>query len=176
MKQSYRPRGGSIVPCKFSAGCCVWSSGAQRHSACRHWCCQESGTLGQLCHLLNTVSTPPLPLLPPPPLPLQGACCSCWHRDKHTTCAPSKSQSVCTHTDTYIHTYALTHLSPCPHPPPHPPTPLRCPCRKLAVQWHPDKHINNQEEAKKRFQAISEAYNNLMSTNEDDRVEQLAQG
>lgn len=41
------------------------------------------------------------------------------------------------------------------------------------MQWHPDKHPNNQEEAKTRFQAISEAYNNLMSTSEDDRVEQL---
>lgn len=48
-------------------------------------------------------------------------------------------------------------------------------CRKLAVQWHPDKHPNNQEEAKKRFQEISQAYNNLMSTSEDDRVEQLEQ-
>jgi curved DNA-binding protein CbpA len=41
------------------------------------------------------------------------------------------------------------------------------------VQWHPDKHPADAEEAKKRFQAISEAYNNLMSTSEDDRVEQL---
>lgn len=41
------------------------------------------------------------------------------------------------------------------------------------MQWHPDKHPTNQEEAKARFQAISEAYNNLMSTSEDDRVEQL---
>jgi curved DNA-binding protein CbpA len=41
------------------------------------------------------------------------------------------------------------------------------------VQWHPDKHPTNQEEAKKRFQAIAEAYNSLMSTSEDDRVEQL---
>jgi curved DNA-binding protein CbpA len=48
-------------------------------------------------------------------------------------------------------------------------------CRKLAVQWHPDKHPDNQEEAKKRFQEISQAYNSLMSTSEDDRVEQLEQ-
>lgn len=46
-------------------------------------------------------------------------------------------------------------------------------CRKLAVQWHPDKHPNNQEEAKKRFQEISAAYNRLMSSDEDEKIEQL---
>jgi curved DNA-binding protein CbpA len=46
-------------------------------------------------------------------------------------------------------------------------------CRKLAVQWHPDKHPNNQEEASKRFQEIAAAYNRLMSSNEDDHVAQL---
>ncbi|KIY93303.1 putative DnaJ subfamily B member 8 [Monoraphidium neglectum] len=45
--------------------------------------------------------------------------------------------------------------------------------RKLAVQWHPDKHPNNPEEAKAKFQAISAAYNSLMASSEDDRVEQL---
>lgn len=42
------------------------------------------------------------------------------------------------------------------------------------MQWHPDKHPNNQEEAKARFQAISAAYTALMSTSEDDKVEQIA--
>lgn len=45
--------------------------------------------------------------------------------------------------------------------------------RKLAVQWHPDKHPDNQEEAKARFQEISAAYNRLMSSSEDEHVEQL---
>lgn len=45
--------------------------------------------------------------------------------------------------------------------------------KKLAVQWHPDKHPNNQEEASKRFQEIAAAYNRLMSSNEDDHVAQL---
>lgn len=45
--------------------------------------------------------------------------------------------------------------------------------RKLAVQWHPDKHPDNQEEAKAKFQEISAAYTSLMTTNEDEKVEQI---
>ena len=30
--------------------------------------------------------------------------------------------------------------------------------RKLALKWHPDKNPGNQEEAKKKFQKISKAY------------------
>jgi DnaJ domain len=31
---------------------------------------------------------------------------------------------------------------------------IRSAYRKLAVKWHPDKHPNNQEEAKQRFQEV----------------------
>ena len=46
--------------------------------------------------------------------------------------------------------------------------------RRLAKIWHPDKHPNNQEEAKEKFQAIQKAFDSLMSTDEDTRVEALA--
>eukprot|EP00210_Caulerpa_lentillifera_P003093 g2955.t1 len=47
--------------------------------------------------------------------------------------------------------------------------------RKLAVQWHPDKYTGNDKEfAQKKFLEIQQAYQNLMSTDEDQRVEQLA--
>ncbi|EIE20889.1 DnaJ-domain-containing protein [Coccomyxa subellipsoidea C-169] len=46
--------------------------------------------------------------------------------------------------------------------------------RKLAKLWHPDKHPDNQEEAKERFQKISKAYDSLMLTEEDARIEALA--
>lgn len=40
--------------------------------------------------------------------------------------------------------------------------------RKLALQWHPDKHSDkSKEEAKKKFQEISQAYNTL--SNEEKR-------
>lgn len=45
--------------------------------------------------------------------------------------------------------------------------------RQLAKQWHPDKHPDNQEEAKIKFQAIQRAYDSLMSTDEDQRIEAL---
>lgn len=45
--------------------------------------------------------------------------------------------------------------------------------RKLAVKWHPDKHLDNQEAAKAKFQAIQAAYQSLMMSNEDEKVEQL---
>jgi DnaJ-class molecular chaperone len=34
--------------------------------------------------------------------------------------------------------------------------------RKLALKWHPDKNLNNQEEAKKKFEEISNAYQVLL--------------
>jgi len=39
--------------------------------------------------------------------------------------------------------------------------------------WHPDKHPENVEEAKQRFQEIQRAYDSLMTTDEDTRVEAL---
>lgn len=45
--------------------------------------------------------------------------------------------------------------------------------RKLALKWHPDRHPNKQEEAKAKFQAISKAYDSLMSTDEETRIEAL---
>ena len=44
----------------------------------------------------------------------------------------------------------------------------------MAKIWHPDKHPNNQEEAKIKFQAIQKAYDSLMTTDEDAKVEALA--
>ncbi|GLI64258.1 hypothetical protein VaNZ11_007460 [Volvox africanus] len=46
--------------------------------------------------------------------------------------------------------------------------------RRLAMQWHPDKHPDNPDEAKSKFQEIQKAYDSLMSTSEDDIIEQLA--
>ena len=45
--------------------------------------------------------------------------------------------------------------------------------KKLAIQWHPDKHRDNEEAAKAKFQEIQQAYQNLMTTDEDERVEQI---
>ena len=46
--------------------------------------------------------------------------------------------------------------------------------KQLAVQWHPDKHPEDPEAAKAKFQEISRAYNSLMTTDEDEIIEQLA--
>lgn len=46
--------------------------------------------------------------------------------------------------------------------------------RKMAVAWHPDKHPEDPETAKARFQEIQAAYDRLMSSNEDETVHQLA--
>ncbi|KAH0787677.1 dnaJ subfamily B member 1-like [Histomonas meleagridis] len=40
-------------------------------------------------------------------------------------------------------------------------TTLKKAYRKLAMKWHPDKNINNQEQAQAKFQEISEAYDVL---------------
>ncbi|PSC68285.1 Histone deacetylase 14 [Micractinium conductrix] len=45
--------------------------------------------------------------------------------------------------------------------------------RKLALKWHPDKNPNNREDAEKKFQEISQAYERLMTTDEDAKIEQL---
>lgn len=36
--------------------------------------------------------------------------------------------------------------------------------------WHPDKHPENQEEAKLKFQEIGRAYESLMTTDEDATI------
>ncbi len=46
--------------------------------------------------------------------------------------------------------------------------------RCLLQVWHPDKHPENKEEATDRFQKISKAYDSLMLTEEDARIEALA--
>lgn len=37
--------------------------------------------------------------------------------------------------------------------------------RKLAMKWHPDKNINNKEEATKKFKEVTEAYDTLSDDN-----------
>ena len=44
----------------------------------------------------------------------------------------------------------------------------------LACHRHPDKHPDNQEEAKSKFQIIQKAYDALMSTDEEEIQMQLA--
>ena len=44
----------------------------------------------------------------------------------------------------------------------------------LAKKWHPDKHPEDPEAAKIKFQAIQKAFESLMSTDEDARIEALA--
>jgi DnaJ-class molecular chaperone len=44
---------------------------------------------------------------------------------------------------------------------------------QMAKKWHPDKHPNNAEEAKSKFQEIQRAYESLMTTDEDARIEAL---
>lgn len=45
--------------------------------------------------------------------------------------------------------------------------------RKLALKWHPDKNQHRVEEAERVFQEISRAYESLMTTDEDAKVEQI---
>ena len=46
--------------------------------------------------------------------------------------------------------------------------------RKLAKVWHPDRHPDNLEEAKVKFQAISKAYESLMTTDEEVVVKAIS--
>jgi DnaJ-domain-containing protein 1 len=45
--------------------------------------------------------------------------------------------------------------------------------RNLAKLWHPDKHPENMEEAKLKFQEIQRAYDSLMTTDEEQRIEAI---
>lgn len=38
--------------------------------------------------------------------------------------------------------------------------------RRLALRWHPDKNIENSEEAKEKFQLIQQAYEVLSDSHE----------
>lgn len=46
--------------------------------------------------------------------------------------------------------------------------------RKLAIKWHPDKHPTNKEAANAKFQEIQKAYESLMRTDEDAKIESIA--
>ncbi|XP_037947449.1 dnaJ homolog subfamily C member 21-like [Teleopsis dalmanni] len=52
--------------------------------------------------------------------------------------------------------------------------------RKLALRWHPDKNLQNLEEAKERFQLIQQAYDVLSDSHErawyDNHREQILRG
>ena len=47
--------------------------------------------------------------------------------------------------------------------------------KKLAIKWHPDKHMGKPtfDEANKKFAEITRAFDSLMSTDEEDKVEQI---
>ncbi|KAK9816506.1 hypothetical protein WJX72_001240 [[Myrmecia] bisecta] len=45
--------------------------------------------------------------------------------------------------------------------------------RQLAKLWHPDKHPDDPETANEKFQLIQNAYDSLMSTEEDQVIQQL---
>lgn len=38
--------------------------------------------------------------------------------------------------------------------------------RKLALKWHPDKNIDNEQEAKENFQLVQQAYDVLTDPHE----------
>ena len=48
--------------------------------------------------------------------------------------------------------------------------------RVMAVKHHPDKNPDDREAAKLKFQEIQRAYDSLMTSDEDARVEALAGG
>lgn len=48
--------------------------------------------------------------------------------------------------------------------------------RKMAIKWHPDKHPHDAEEAAKKFQEVQTAYNRLMTSDEDETIQQLEGG
>eukprot|EP00892_Ulva_mutabilis_P007101 jgi/Ulvmu1/4763/UM020_0048.1 len=50
---------------------------------------------------------------------------------------------------------------------------LKAAYRKLALKWHPDRHVNNPDEAKAKFQEISKAYELLMSTDEEAAIKAI---
>ena len=50
---------------------------------------------------------------------------------------------------------------------------LKAAYRKLALKWHPDRHPNNADEAKAKFQEISKAYELLMTTDEEAAVKAI---
>ena len=82
--------------------------------------------------------------------------------------APARTHTQ-THTNTKTNTNTNTRQTPTP--PQHQQQLINR--SKLAVVWHPDKHPGDKEAAVARFQEIAAAYAALMSTSEDDRVEQL---
>jgi DnaJ homolog subfamily A member 2 len=45
--------------------------------------------------------------------------------------------------------------------------------RKLSMKWHPDKNLDNKEEAKERFQKISEAYSILSNKEKRELYDQV---
>ena len=90
---------------------------------------------------------------------------------------PSTAPHMCIDT---LAAAAKCQMSPCwwgclPMDPSHAALVLSCSRRRLAKLWHPDKHPENAEEAKQRFQKIQRAYDSLMLTEEDARIEALAQ-
>ena len=53
-------------------------------------------------------------------------------------------------------------------------TDIKAAYRKLAKMWHPDRHPENLEEAKVKFQGINKAYESLMTTDEDITVKAIS--
>ena len=45
--------------------------------------------------------------------------------------------------------------------------------RKLSLKWHPDKNVNNKEEATKKFQEITEAYSILSDSEKRNLYDQM---
>ncbi|CAI8050706.1 DnaJ protein P58IPK homolog [Geodia barretti] len=45
--------------------------------------------------------------------------------------------------------------------------------KKLALKWHPDKNIDNPDDAQKKFQAISAAYTKLVSSDSEEEDDDI---